>query len=231
MSDRLQNAVVLILFTRIASTALTDTATVEVPRELTAPACIACNIDVAQVRRGYSEQEWKSLENREVVIAEAATGDTGDPSQRKVRANVIVDRSPRHVWAVLTDFPSRPKFTPDVKDMRVVRVEGNRVWVDEFLEFLYVDIYFRIINTLEPQSGKMSWVLDKGVEHDIADTKGEWQLFPVAEGEQTLLSYWADVDTGQPVPGFIEKYLMQSSLPRLLGRIRDEVERRFPGRS
>jgi hypothetical protein len=74
----------------------------------------------------------------------------------------------------------------------------------------------------------MRWELDKSVEHGIADTKGVWKVTPVADGAHTLLSYWADVDTGQPIPGFIEKYLMDSSLPGLLGRLRDEVERRYP---
>lgn len=219
------------LLISVVSTAYADTRTIaELPAELASPACIACNVDVMQARQGYSDSEWKTLENREVVIAETPA-DSGDPSQHKVRANVIIDSSPQQVWAVLTDFPSRPKFTPDLKDMRVVRVVGKRVWVDEYLKFLVVDIRFRVINTLEPNLGTMSWELDKSVEHDIADTKGAWQLTPVADGRQTLLSYWADVDTGQPVPDFIERYLMRSSLPNLLGRMRDEVERRFPNRT
>ena len=197
------------------------------PAALASPGCVACEVDAAAIRREYSDGEWKQLESGEIVTAEIPSPASNDTERRRVRANGIIRTPAKQVWSVLTDFPSRPEFIPDVEDMAIVRVDGKRVWVDERLGFLFVEVYFRAINTLEPERGTMSWELDKSVEHDIDDTRGVWQLVPVADGAHTLIRYWADVDTGQPIPGFIERYLRDSSLPKLLGHIRDEAERRF----
>jgi hypothetical protein len=43
-----------------------------------------------------------------------------------------------------------------------------------------------------------------------------------------LLTYRAWIDAGRSVPPFLERFLLQRSLPNVVGELRDEVERRFP---
>jgi hypothetical protein len=99
--------------------------------------------------------------------------------------------------------------------------------VAQHLRFFMVDVRFTVINTADPAMGTLSWVLDESVAHDIAGTSGSWQLAPLANGRDTLLTYRAWNDIGRYIPAFIERSLVQRSLPDLIGGFRDEVERRF----
>jgi ribosome-associated toxin RatA of RatAB toxin-antitoxin module len=197
------------------------------PEALRAPESVGHDVDAPALRRRYSASEWKAMQGGEVITAEA--GDAAK-EERTVRAATIVPYPPEQVWLVLGDFEKRPEFLPGAKEIRVARVDGNRVWLDERLKFFLVTIRYRVINTLEPAQGLMSWVLDKSVAHDIADTEGAWQLAAIDAGKQTLVLYRAWIDTGQPVPGFLESYLMKRSLPELIGGLRAEVKRRATAR-
>jgi hypothetical protein len=100
------------------------------------------------------------------------------------------------------------------------------VWVAQRLRFFLVDVRYTVINTLDPVTGRMGFVLDESATHDIGGTRGSWQLTPLADGRETLLSYRAWVDTGRHLPAFVQQYLLRRSLPDLIAGVRDEVERR-----
>lgn len=203
-----------------------DASATELPARLLSPECIACEVDATELRRAYSTEQWQSIELGQVVTTEIANPSSGE--ERRVQATAIFRKPPKNVWAVLADFPSRPDYLPDVEAMRIVRVDGPRVWVDESLSFFLFTVRNQVINVLEPKLGLISWALDKSVDHDIDDTTGAWRLAPLADGAHTLVIYQVYVDSGQAVPGFVEQYLVGTSVPKLLERVRSEVARRFP---
>lgn len=184
-------------------------------------------MDVERVRSGYSAEDWRALDDGKIITSEVREGSSGDSERSTARAAAIIRYPPTSVWTVLTDFESRPKYHSSTKEACIARVDGNRVWVAEHLRFLLVNVRFRVIDTLEPELGSLSWVMDESVDHDIRGTNGSWQLTPLAQGHQTLLSYRAWFDTGQPVPGFIERFMFNRSLPQLIAGLRGEVEKRF----
>jgi len=190
------------------------------------PACVACQVDVERARHAYSSDEWKALTAGEVVTPDATASDSSETRAGTVQAAGIVRHPPPLVWATLVDFASRPKFQPNTREVRIVKVDGNRVWLAEHLRFFLVDVRYTVINTLDPEHGTVSWALDESVDHDIAGTSGAWQLTPVADGRHTLLTYRAWIDTGRRLPGFVERFLLQRSLPNVIGGLRDEIERR-----
>jgi ribosome-associated toxin RatA of RatAB toxin-antitoxin module len=190
------------------------------------PECVACRGEVAHVRHDYSEADWSALARGAIVTAEKSEQGPGG-TEGTVAATGIIARTPRSVWSVLTDFESRPQYVPAMKEVRIVRVEGNRVWLAERMRLFFVNIHYGLINTLQPDTGSLSWVLDDTVEHDIAGIRGSWQLVPLENGQQTLVVYHAWIDTGRRVPGFIEDLLLKRSLPGVITNLRAEVERRF----
>jgi ribosome-associated toxin RatA of RatAB toxin-antitoxin module len=192
------------------------------------PACVACSVDAEQVRSDYSKADWKDLALGHVVTTKADMAATDGGIKTSVQTSAIIPRTPAQVWSVLVDFDSRPEFTPGLKESHTRKVEGERVWLDERVRVWWINVRYHIIDTLEPDRGVISWVLDKSRDNDIKDSFGSWQLVPLPPGPQTLVRYRAHIDTGQPVPGFIETFLVKRSLPTLVRNLRDEVERRYP---
>jgi ribosome-associated toxin RatA of RatAB toxin-antitoxin module len=190
------------------------------------PECVACRRDIAPVRADYSDADWTALARGAIITAEKSEqGPSG--MEGTVQATGIISRTPNCVWSVLTDFESRPQYVPAMKEVRIVRVEGNRVWLAERMRLFFMNIRYGLINTLQPDAGSLSWVLDDSVEHDIAGIRGSWQLVPLEDGQGTLVMYHAWIDTGRPIPHFIENLLLKRSLPGVVGDLRTEVERRF----
>jgi hypothetical protein len=210
---RMQIALALLIF---ASSPPVTSATV--PEALSAPACVACQVDGERMRVGYSKEDWKALTAGQVLTSKVVDG--------TVQAIGIIPDHPSHVWKTLVDFPSRPSFQPGTKEVRVVRVDDNRVWVAQHLRMLLIDVRYTVINTLDPASGTIRFVLDESVAHDIAGARGSWRLVPVAGGRHTLVTCRVWIDPGRHIPAFFEQLLLLRSLPNLIGGLRSEVRRR-----
>lgn len=206
---------------------LAKTSSAQLPAALASPACVACEVDAAQWRERYSDDDWRQILEGEVVVSDTKD-ESSETLEGMVRADALIRHPPKQVWHVLTDFESRSEYISDVEKIDVVRREGNRVWADEHLRFLFVDVRFRVVNTIDPETGSISWELDETMPHDIENTEGTWRITPFSGGDQTLLSYRARVDTGRAVPGFIESFLLTRSLPEFIRSLRGEVARRFP---
>src|SRR5262245_58462095 len=179
-----------------------------------APGCVACAVDGDAVRQAYSDEQWGELTSGKVLTFEAVESEK--PDQRGGEAAGIIHYPPEQVWSVVTDFEARPRYVANAKEVRIVQVDGDRVWLAQHLKVLLTNVRFGTICTLQPDRGFVSWVLDDRVDHDIADTRGSWQLIPLADRHETLVTYRAWIDSGKHVPGFIEHFLLKRSLPELI---------------
>jgi ribosome-associated toxin RatA of RatAB toxin-antitoxin module len=198
------------------------------PPAPTPPECIGCRVDLAQIRATYTEAQWEAMQRGEVVVTAATSAQPGGGSQNTNEASAIIPYPPAQVWEVVTDFESRPRFVPGNKAERILRREGNRLWIAEHLRILLMNVRFVVISTLEPEEGRVTWVLDQEAEHDIADTTGSWTVVPLEGAQATLVRYRSWVDSGRSVPRFVEAFLTERSLPKIVEGIRTEVQRRYP---
>lgn len=195
---------------------------------LPAAPCLACRSDREAIRRTYAGAEWEALQRGEVITTQVADARSHAGVTSTMEASAIVPYPPEPVWSVVVDFESRPRFVPGNKAARILRRDGNRVWVAQHLRVMLVNVRFVVISTLDPEAGAVTWMLDRSAPHDIADTTGSWTIVPLAGRRQTLVRYRTTIDSGRAVPGFIEDYLVKRSLPRIVDGLRDEVQRRFP---
>lgn len=189
--------------------------------------CMACRADFDAMRAGYSAHDWQALTHGDIVTSRTEQHRGDGSAEDNVQSSAILPYPPAQVWSVITDAEARSRIIPGVKAVRMVRQDGNRVWVAYHLRFFLVNIRYQVINTLDPERGTISWTLDKSAEHDIADTTGAWQVAPLPSGEGTLVRYRAWIDTGHPVPGFLADFFTRRSLPKVLEGLRREMERRF----
>jgi ribosome-associated toxin RatA of RatAB toxin-antitoxin module len=200
---------------------MTRTPAVRLPKALTAPSAVAVQVNAERVRRRYTTRQWEALLAGEIVSAASREADG-----QHAEASGVIRYAPGDLWPLLVDFESRPAYLPGAQEIRILKVAGNRVWLAEQVKILFVSIAYQVINTLDPAAGSVSWVLDDTATNDIAATAGSWQLVPVAGG-QTLVRYSNVLDTGQPLPGVIERVLLKRSLPQMIGGLRAEAARRL----
>jgi ribosome-associated toxin RatA of RatAB toxin-antitoxin module len=192
------------------------------PKSLTSPASVAAEVNAERFRRAYSKRQWDAL-----VAGDVASAASRAAEGQHAEASGIIPYAPGDLWPLLVDFESRPNYLPGAQEIRILKVVGNRVWLAERVKILFVSIDYRVINTLDPAAGSVSWVLDETVSNDIAATAGSWQLVPVAGGRHTLVRYTNVLDTGQPVPGAVERILLSRSLPQMISGLRAEATRRL----
>ncbi len=198
----------------------------ESPEAPLAPAeCVGCRANGTGARERFSAEQWAQLIEGEVITSQLREGSGEKARHRSVASGIIAHPSER-VWSVLTDFRSWPTFLPNVKETLVRRAEGNRVWISQHLKVAFVNVRYGAIWTLDPVQGIGSFQLDEQVPHDIAASEGTWQLLPIDGGARTLVVYSSKVQTGKPLPGFIESLLLKRSLPNAVRSLRDEVGRR-----
>jgi ribosome-associated toxin RatA of RatAB toxin-antitoxin module len=193
--------------------------------QLPTPSCVACRADVPTLREGLEPGDWEVLRAGDVLAK--ATGPASDGKGRSVTALGIVPASPAQVWAVVTDWEAYPRFLPNTEQTRVVRVEGSRVWLSQHLRLAFTDVRYGTVWTLEPERGVGRFALDPDAPHDVAALEGSWQLAPLGDGAETFVRYAFWVDTGRPVPGFVQQALTRLSLPGVVRGVRDEVSRRY----
>jgi len=201
---------------------LTTTAPVALPEHLTAPLCVGCATPAAD-----DGPELARLRAGEVLFLQADDPDT----RQTIELTALLAHRPSQVWTVLTDFANRPAWQPSAREVTVVRVDGPRVWVDEWARFLLFDIHYRLALTLNTEDGTIVFAMDEQSPHDIGDVRGRWQLRHVDEGRKTLVTYRASIDFGHGLPRWLQRALMRYSLPSLLTNLRQEADRRFGGPS
>ena len=196
------------------------------PPGLEGAACVACRAAPEELRGALDESAWRGLLAGSVVThddpAAAAAG------ERRLSALGIARSRPERVWAVLTDWPNYASFLPNTVETRVRRIERRSAWLSQHLRVFWSDVRFGVRWDLEPERGLLRFGLDPEVPHDIAGTQGAWRLAPLEDGSVTLLRYEVWVDPGRAVPGFVERALTRRSLPKVVGSVCREVERRFP---
>ncbi len=203
-------------------------AEVALPSAVPSPACIGCRADAEQIRSGYSQQDWETLKRGEVVITKVGEWRSQGGEQSSFEASAIIPYPAKQVWSVVTDFESRPQFVPGSKEVRILRSDGNRLWISEHLRVLLINVRFVVISTLEPELGTVTWTLDHSAHNDIADTTGSWTVLPLQDGQETLVRYRTWIDSGRSVPRFVEDFMAKRSLPKIVGGMRTEVHRRYP---
>ncbi len=192
------------------------------------PPCVACRLSAEAARSRFSADDWTRLANGEVVIVDrqpTVADGGGDGSVSDSEAAVVVPRPPAEVWAVLADFEARPDFLPNISESRIERVEDARVWIEQHVSVLWMEVRYTLIMTLDPVHGLMTSVLDRSSPHDIQESRGSWDIFPYGAASALLVSR-SRVETRMPVPSIIESQLLKNSLPEIMRSLRREVERR-----
>jgi ribosome-associated toxin RatA of RatAB toxin-antitoxin module len=133
--------------------------------------------------------------------------------------------SPAQVYAVVVDFAAYPRLFPEIKEARVLRVDGpvSRV---EFRGNIVLPFRYVLDLTCDAEAGRVSWRFVEG--EVIKDSVGGWGF--AAEGNGTRVDYEVSLRIEAPVPGFLLRKitdgLVALSLPAMFESVRREALRR-----
>jgi coenzyme Q-binding protein COQ10 len=212
----------------LAACSFASAADRDLPPVSAAP-CIACRAPAPDLRSAFSPQDWETLEEGGVLRATPQRSESAEAASASSTASSLVHRPPRDVWAVLTDFERWPEFMPLLRETRVERREGAKLWVAQRFSVLFYPMRHTTVYELEPSGGRLAWRLDPSEPHDLAASEGHWELVAVDGGQATLVRYEAKIAAGRAVPEFLERMLRERALGQMLDGLRSEVLRRFPG--
>jgi uncharacterized protein YndB with AHSA1/START domain len=194
--------------------------------DVAAGACVCCGPGVAPAQALVASEEWLQLRDG-ALLKRTKRLERGSSLRGGAVAAVLLPHPPERVWEVLTDFESWPRFMPHLISTQITRRDGRRQWVEQRFRILLSPMRHTTVYELDPRSGRLSWELDLEQAHDIASSRGTWQLAPADEGRSTLLHYASSVDSGREVPAFVERMLVERSLDDLFASLRSELGRRY----
>ena len=135
-------------------------------------------------------------------------------AQREVEVRAQPDAFFDVVWA----FEHYPEFVTGVAATKVLSRDPKDAHV-EFTARL-MGVPFRYELALERQGSKVVWQRVAGA---FARAEGAWTLVE-RNGDLSRFRYENAVDPGIPAPGFIVKYVLNTSLPTLLDEFKKRVE-------
>jgi uncharacterized membrane protein len=138
---------------------------------------------------------------------------------------VLAGVSPAQVYAVVVDFAAYPRLFPEIKEARVLKVDG-RVSRVEFRGNIVLPFRYVLDLTCDSEAGRVSWQFVEG--EVVKDSVGGWRF--AAEGSGSRVDYEVSLRIEAPVPGFLLRKitdgLVALSLPAMFESVRREALRR-----
>jgi ribosome-associated toxin RatA of RatAB toxin-antitoxin module len=141
------------------------------------------------------------------------------------RSHFAPGATPADLFAVVTDFDAYPRLFREMKSVRVVERDGNRVRVEFKLEMV-VAIRYVLDLVCDPTTSNVDWTYVEG--EVVTGSQGAWRFVPERDG--TRMDYKVELKINAPLPGFVIRRvtdaLLAASLPSMFSAIENEARAR-----
>lgn len=179
---------------------------------------LAVDVDAA-----LTPENKKKLDAGDVVILKKNVDDKGGKVISNAAAMVIVNKPLEQVWPYLVDFEKFPEFIPRITSSEKYAEKDGLIGIKQSVKVLWKKINYCVLQKNDETNHTMTFSLDKSQKNDIAETNGQWILRTYGEGK-TLVVYTLALDTGMPVPRFIQNMLLNQDLPDTINSIKKRAE-------
>lgn len=131
------------------------------------------------------------------------------------------------VWKTIKDFPSYPRFIPEVKKCEVYKSEGRRIDVYFVLKSYGVGVDYFIRHDFDDAARIGTWTLDYDRQSDLDDSVGFWRVMPI-EGDpaRSRVEYSVDIKLKGWVPGFVRGILVDNGVKQATTWVKVQSEKR-----
>jgi carbon monoxide dehydrogenase subunit G len=159
------------------------------------------------------------------LLLGVSLGQPAAAEPRDVEGSIEIAAPIEVVWRVLTDFRSWPSFVPGLKRIAVVDGSESELALRHETERVGFEVDFTALMRVRAEHHRVELVLDERASNDLAAMRASWQLTPLGSG-RVRVDFHSAIDSGQPVPAFIERRLLRESVAETIERFSSEVERR-----
>ena len=132
---------------------------------------------------------------------------------------------PAAVYAVVVDFAAYPRLFPEIKETRVLGVEGSRVRA-EFRGNIVLPFRYVLDLDCDPERLRVDWRYVEG--EVVKNSEGGWRFTPAGDG--TRVEYRVAMEISAPVRSFLLRKitdgLVALSLPAMFASVEREARRR-----
>jgi len=133
--------------------------------------------------------------------------------------------APAAVYAVVVDFAAYPRLFPEIKEARVLSMEGKRVRA-EFRGNIVVPFRYVLDLDCDPDALTVDWRYVEG--EVIKNSEGSWRFS--SEGGGARVDYRVATEISAPLPGFLLRKitdgLVALSLPAMFASVEREARAR-----
>lgn len=160
----------------------------------------------------YSESKEPDLDKGELAVTSAKNS-----KYREATAIGVIDAPADVVWGMVTDYESHPKWVPMQKSSKIIKREGNTIWVSLIVEVGLAEMKMtnKNVEYAAPDKRTMSWDQEKG---PFTVSSGKWIIEPYKK-TKTKATYTASL--AHPLmPNSLAEKLIKNSFPELFQNLR-----------
>ena len=180
-----------------------------------------------------SKEDWEKLNKGKVMIRDYIYTTPEKKQAGMAKGIILADLPPDDIWDVITDYEHYNEFLPSVKKTKILKkYSDGGVDLLHIIKIFIVKLkYVCRLTPVKYSDGSrlLQWKLIKypKIKNDLKATVGFWEVIPVEKGKKTILTYTAFVDTGWAVPGWVQRFLTKTQLPKVLKGAVKEAEKRY----
>ncbi len=142
----------------------------------------------------------------------------------QAQRSVVVNVPPEKFFGVISDFGSYSAFIPEMRSARVLENRGNVKRVAFEIELAVLAFKKKIHYTLEFTESPPAGVRWRLLESDLLKgNDGSWSLRDLGGG-RTEATYQIELKLGPFVPGAVNTFLAEQSLPKMLDQFKNRAE-------
>lgn len=175
------------------------------------------------------EQEAELVNSTPITSSLVLKPNGGKQKTRLAHAEAKFEvKAPREVvWRALTDFPKYPRIFHRIKDCRVLKREGDLVFLESELRphMLVRRTCNHTVNNLGGRPNVLDWKLLDGCFKNVT---GKWELLPAKSGNSCQVTYILEVDPGPVIPPFVLSFALGMVQKEVVSGLKDWVENNMP---
>jgi len=170
--------------------------------------------------RQLSAAELAKVEAGEILIDSQKFASPDGTTRGRALAVGFMRASKDKLMTTLLDFNSYPQYMPRMQKAETYQTTPTQISVKFTIKML-ITVVYHIKHYFNRAGGTMTWELDKAQKNDIRETTGSWYFQPYKNG--CLAFYSVTLDSGHPIPGWLEDYMTKRDLPNILRVLRTRV--------
>ena len=145
----------------------------------------------------------------------------------------VVNTPAELVWATILDFGEWPRMVDDVVATQVYERSEDVIKVKVTIGIGFLKIHTYVVHVLDKVAGTLTWSIDEPCaggarQSDLLANTGYWIVRPGAPNTASCTVFYScAVQLRSWAPGWLDRYIAREGLPRALGWLKREAEKRY----